>query len=254
MNLLCNYLVNVQKYYVQRPNIFFLSSQEKCQSSLLTRSPRWIDGTFCGSMFSLERALSSPAVSSLPLSCLLLPLSCRAGLPPPLTVHRRPCLPPLLTCHLTKFCNLPSPHRDRPALALSETLWCALIMFLFSCNPLCFLLKLLIVGLYPEHLHVFATLGLDESTAYLLSSPSAGRLPSRHHTLSLVDLPAVWHCLALHSADYAFPSTECQSLTSAQGSSQSIPSTLLAPTHTSVITLSLGAISWEHSLTQGTEF
>lgn len=46
MNLLYNYLVNIQRYYVQKPNFFYL--KKNGQPSLLTRSPTygWIDGTF----------------------------------------------------------------------------------------------------------------------------------------------------------------------------------------------------------------
>lgn len=55
MNLLYNYLVNIQRYYVQKPNFFYLFKKNG-QPSLLTRSPTygWMDRWHLfGSMFPL---------------------------------------------------------------------------------------------------------------------------------------------------------------------------------------------------------
>lgn len=69
MNLLYNYLVNIQRYYVQKPNFFYLFKKNG-QPSLLTRSPTygWIDGTFLAPC-SLYGGLCCSVWP--PLSCLL---------------------------------------------------------------------------------------------------------------------------------------------------------------------------------------
>lgn len=168
MNLLYNYLVNIQRYYVQKPNFFYLFKKNS-QPSLLTRSPTygWIDGTFWLHVLSM---MGSSAVSSLLLSCLLLPKSCGGWSPLPLTVQRTPL------CPLSSLANFAIYLQHIVGRRLWEPLMYPSNVSVFLKFPSGCSLKLLIVSLHPEQMYlppVFFSI-------YPLPTQSVGLLPSRH--------------------------------------------------------------------------
>lgn len=191
------------------------------------KSPSWIPGTFLAPSSPYGWDLSSPMGSRLLFGSLLLPLSFWQDLTC-LLQCRPPCWPP--SCYLSSI----SPCWDRPGLALSKNLWG------FPINVFVLLKFPVVVSEIPhrwtssKHSDAFATLFLLRlpDTSPRLNRPSFS-LPVLGNALcTLLDLSAMWLCLAPHSADYALPSTEYHSRPCPRGASQSISSALLASSST----------------------